>query len=198
LRVVYCRTRSRPDSGQGGRPKKVSTKITDLGRINRHIIPLLGKKRVTHVTKADVTAMMKDIMAGKTNTSEKTEKLRGKSIVRGGLGAASRTVGLLGGIFTYARDELGIIEANPAHGVRKPKDAVRKRRLNEDEYRTLGRILAKAARMSDIHARSRSSVCWPCPAAAAARSSRSRRRRSTSQEAPSGSRTRRKASPFAR
>ena len=131
--------------GKGGRPKKASTKITDLGRITRHIIPLLGSKCVTHVTKADVTAMMKDIMAGKTQATEKTKKLRGKSIVRGGLGAASRTVGLLGGIFTYARDELGIIEANPAHGVRKPKDAVRKRRLNEDEYRALGRILAKAA-----------------------------------------------------
>ena len=78
--------------GKGGRPKKASTKITDLGRITRHIIPLIGSKRVTHVTKADVTAMMKDIMAGKTRTSEKTEKLRGKSIVRGGLGAASRTV----------------------------------------------------------------------------------------------------------
>ena len=131
--------------GKGGRPKKASTKITDLGRISRHIIPLLGKKQVTHVTKADVTAMMKDIMAGKTRISEKTKKLRGRSVVRGGIGAASRTVGLLGGIFTYARDELGIIEANPAHGVRKPKDAVRTRRLNEDEYRTLGGILGEAA-----------------------------------------------------
>jgi integrase len=131
--------------GKGGRPKKASTKITDLGRINRHIIPLLGKKQVTHVTKADVTAMMKDIMAGKTRRSEKTKKLRGRSVVRGGIGAASRTVGLLGGIFTYARDELGIIETNPAHGVRKPKDAKRTRRLNEGEYRTLGRILNDAA-----------------------------------------------------
>lgn len=31
----------------------------------------------THVTKADVTAMMKNIMVGKTRTSEKTKKLRG-------------------------------------------------------------------------------------------------------------------------
>jgi len=76
--------------------------------------------------------MMKDIMGGKTRATERTKKLRGKSIVRGG-------------IFTYARNELGIIENNPAHGVRKPKDVVRKRRLNVDEYRTLGRILAKAA-----------------------------------------------------
>src|SRR3546814_2982075 len=89
--------------------------------------------------------MMKDIMAGKTCQSEKTGKLRGRSIVRGGHGVANRTVGLLGGILSYARDELGIIEINPAHGVRKPKDSVRTRRLNEDEYRALGRILENAA-----------------------------------------------------
>ncbi len=131
--------------GKGGRPKKATTKVTDLGRINRHIIPLIGRTQVTHLTKADVTAMMKDIMAGKTRLSEKTGNLRGRSVVRGGHGAASRTVGLLGGILTYARDELGIIEINPAHGVRKPKDAVKTRRLNEGEYRALGRILNEAA-----------------------------------------------------
>ncbi|AMG72399.1 tyrosine-type recombinase/integrase [Sphingopyxis granuli] len=131
--------------GKGGRPKKTSTKSTDLGRINRHIIPLIGKMLVTRLTKADVTTMMKDIMAGKTRQSEKTGKLRGRSIVRGGHGVANRTVGLLGGILSYARDELGIIEINPAHGVRKPKDSVRTRRLNEDEYRALGRILENAA-----------------------------------------------------
>src|SRR3546814_5069380 len=122
-----------------------SSDLTDLGRINRHIIPLIGKMLVTRLTKADVTTMMKDIMAGKTRQSEKTGKLRGRSIVRGGHGVANRTVGLLGGILSYARDELGIIEINPAHGVRKPKDSVRTRRLNEDEYRALGRILENAA-----------------------------------------------------
>src|SRR3546814_3968857 len=69
-----------------------STKSTDLGRINRHIIPLIGKMLVTRLTKADVTTMMKDIMAGKTRQSEKTGKLRGRSIVRGGHGVANRTV----------------------------------------------------------------------------------------------------------
>src|SRR3546814_2867898 len=68
--------------GKGGRSKKTSTKSTDLGRINRHIIPLIGKMLVTRLTKADVTTMMKDIMAGKTRQSEKTGKLRGRSIVR--------------------------------------------------------------------------------------------------------------------
>jgi hypothetical protein len=38
----------------------------------------------------------------------------------GSAGTATRTVGLLGGILTYAV-EAGIIESNPAHGIRKPK-----------------------------------------------------------------------------
>lgn len=131
--------------GKGGRPKKPSTIITDTGRIERHIIPLLGSRRVKDLTKADINKVLKDIMAGKTRVSVKTKKLRGKAIVRGGPGTATRTVGLLGGILTYAV-EAGIIERNPAHGIRKPKDRVRKRRLSEAEYRVLGQMLRDAAK----------------------------------------------------
>jgi integrase len=130
--------------GKGGRPKKTTTIVTDTGRIHRHIIPLIGSRRVKDLVKADINNVLKDIMAGKTRTSVKTKKLRGKAIVRGGAGTATRTVGLLGGILTYAV-EAGIIETNPAHGLRKPKDNVRNRRLTEAEYRTLGKILCKAA-----------------------------------------------------
>lgn len=55
-------------------------------------------------------------MAGKTRASVKTKKLRGKAIVRGGAGSATRTVGLLGELLTYAVDA-GIIETNPARGI---------------------------------------------------------------------------------
>src|SRR3546814_19254022 len=81
-------------------------------------------------------------MAGKTRSSVKTDKLRGKSIVRGGAGTASRTLGLFGALLTYAINA-GIIDSNPAHGIRKPKDQVRQRRLTEAEYRQLGQMLAK-------------------------------------------------------
>ena len=130
--------------GKGGRPKKATTIVTDTGRIHRHIMPLIGTRRVKDLVKADVNKVLKDIMAGKTRVSVKTKKLRGKAIVRGGAGTATRTVGLLGGILTYAV-EAGIIELNPAHGIRKPKDNVRNRRLTEAEYRTLGEILRNAA-----------------------------------------------------
>lgn len=130
--------------GKGGRPKKPTTIGTDTGRIERHIIPLVGSRRVKDLTKADINKVLKDIMAGKTRVAVKTRKLRGKAIVRGGAGTATRTVGLLGGILTYAVDA-GIIERNPAHGLKKPKDNVRNRRLSEAEYRTLGQMLRKAA-----------------------------------------------------
>jgi integrase len=131
--------------GKRGRPKKVTTIVTDTGRIHRHIIPLIGSRRVKDLVKADVSGVLKDIMAGKTRVSVKTKKLRGKANVRGGAGTATRTIGLLGGIFSYAV-EAGIIEHNPAHGVRKPKDNVRNRRLTEAEYRTLGEMLREAAK----------------------------------------------------
>lgn len=130
--------------GKGGRPKKPTTTITDTGRIKRHIIPLIGARRVKDLVKADINKVLKDIMAGKTRVSVKTKKLRGKAVVRGGAGTATRTVGLLGGILTYAM-EAGIITMNPAHGIRKPKDNVRSRRLSEAEYHTLGEMLRKAA-----------------------------------------------------
>ncbi|QBF31860.1 site-specific integrase [Thalassococcus sp. S3] len=126
--------------GKGGRPKKATTVATDVGRIRRHIIPLLGTRRIKDITKPDMNNLMKDIIAGKTRVVMKTEKLRGKAIVRGGPGTAIRTMGLLGGIFTYAI-ETGIIDQNPTHGLKKPRYKVRDRRLSEAEYRTLGRIL---------------------------------------------------------
>jgi integrase len=129
--------------GKRGRPKKATTISTDVGRIERHIVPLLGNRRVRDLAKSDITQAMKDIMAGKTRANVKTDRLRGRAIVRGGAGTAARTIGLFGGVLTYAV-ELGIIEQNPAHGVRKPKDQINSRRVSEREYRTLGGILRKA------------------------------------------------------
>ncbi|WP_240904464.1 hypothetical protein [Rhodobacter sp. SGA-6-6] len=37
--------------GKGGRPKKTSTSTVDFGRIERRIVPLIGKRRVKDLTK---------------------------------------------------------------------------------------------------------------------------------------------------
>lgn len=66
---------------------------------------------------------MRDVIAGKSAVDVKTGK-HGRAIVRGGTGTGTRTVGLLGSIFTYAR-ESGWVDKNPAHGVRKAADQSR-------------------------------------------------------------------------
>ena len=128
--------------GKRRMPKKASTLKSDRSRIDAHIVPLLGSRLVKEVTRADIHQFMRDVAQGKARRDRKT-KPRGRSIVRGGLGTAGRTLGLLGGLYTYAV-RIGIVETNPVHGVVKPASNVRQRRLTEAEYRTFGEILREA------------------------------------------------------
>jgi integrase len=123
----------------GAGTKKASTLATDKGRIERHIKPLLGRKKVPAVTRADIKRFLQDVANGKTARDEKTG-LRGRAIVRGGQGTATRTVGLLGGIFSYALD-CGMIETNPVRGVKRFKDKKGQRYLSQRELVALGEAL---------------------------------------------------------
>ncbi len=120
--------------------KKASTIATDRGRIERHIKPLLGRKKVPDVSRADVKRFLQDVASGKTSIDQKTG-LRGRAIVTGGKGAATRTVGLLGGIFSYAFD-CGLIETNPVRGVKRFVDNKGHRYLSQKELVALGQALA--------------------------------------------------------
>ena len=135
--------------------KKPSTLATDKGRIDRHIVPLLGRLSVKAVTREDIDAFMHAIADGKTANKIKTGKKRGLARVRGGKGTASRTVGLLGAIFSYAvRRRLRA--DNPVHGTVRFADGKRERRLTDDEYKLLGVGLKKAEEAS----------IWPAAVAA--------------------------------
>jgi integrase len=122
--------------------KRESTLVSDRGRIARHIKPQIGHLPVTGVSRVDVESMMHNIAAGTTAARTKTRP-RGLSVVRGGRGVASRTVGLLGAVFTYAIRN-GFRTDNPAHGVIRYADGRRDRRLTDDEYRRLGNGLQLA------------------------------------------------------
>jgi integrase len=125
------------------KPKKASTLATDRGRIEWHIKPLLGRFRVAAVTTSDVETFMHSIAKGKTAAVIKSKKKRGVARVRGGRGAATRTTGLLGGIFEFAvRNQMR--PDNPVRGIIREADGRRERRLTDDEYAALGAALRKA------------------------------------------------------
>ena len=122
--------------------KSASTLYTDRGRVERHIIPLLGHRTVTDFTTADIRAFMRDVISGKTKADVKTKKY-GRALVTGGRGTAARTMGLLGAILGFAAEE-GYRADNPAKGIVRPADQRRKARLDEQGFLTLGEKLRDA------------------------------------------------------
>ena len=154
-----------------GGTKKPSTLATDRGRIAAHIKPLLGALKVPAVARDDVETFMHAVAEGGTQRRVPSGRARGVSNVRGGKGTASRTVGLLGAIFTYAvRKRLRT--DNPVHGVMRFADGRRERRLSDLEYAQLGAGLVKAAEPTPLKAPPRKGVkepsgLWPAALAAA-------------------------------
>ena len=69
--------------GKGGRPKKPSTLSTDRGRIKRHIVPLLGKKKVRELSSVDVARFIRDITTAKPQRTSGLVRY-GRAIVKGG------------------------------------------------------------------------------------------------------------------
>jgi len=123
--------------------KRASTLATDAGRVERHILPLLAHRVVRDLKPSDIRAFFVSVKAGKTATNVKTEKKHGRAIVTGGQGTAKRTVGLLSGILSHAVS-IGLIERNPAHGLRLPADGKRKLADFPAKYAALGRALMAA------------------------------------------------------
>src|SRR3546814_1569638 len=75
--------------GRKRTPIKVSTLAMDRSRIESHIRPLIGRRKVAAIRLPDIEAMQHDIAAGKT------AKPRGEGrggVTRGGKGVAARSV----------------------------------------------------------------------------------------------------------
>ena len=113
---------------------KPSTLSMDRSRIETHVRPLLGARKVAALRLPDVEAMQHDIAAG--TTARPRGSGRGGA-TQGGKGVAARSVSTLHSIFAHAK-RAGLIEVNPALGVRKFPDQKKTRRLSRDELQKLG------------------------------------------------------------
>src|SRR5204862_544850 len=99
--------------GPAAKPnKKASSWKSDRSNIERHIMPLLGRKLVSALTQADIAKFQMDVAAGKNRADIKTGQ-RGRAIIEGGRGAAARSLAVLGAMlqFGVARK---LVPSNPA------------------------------------------------------------------------------------
>ena len=108
-------------------------------RLAHHVVPLLGRKKLSEVRVRDVEQFMRDVRDGVTAKNEKAGP-RTRIIVRGGPGAAAKVVRDLSAVFTFAvRHEL--VPVNPCSAVKKPADGKRTRFLSIEEVTRLGETL---------------------------------------------------------
>jgi len=123
----------------GNLHKKPRTRDVEERFIHRHVVPLLGSKKLTEINKQDLQRFMNDIVAGKTATDERTGP-RGRAIVKGGKGAANRALAVVSALFNYAIDA-GICDKNPTIGIKKFRLKRHDRYLTLDELERLGASL---------------------------------------------------------
>jgi integrase len=107
--------------------KKASTLKSDISRIEKHIRPVLGQRKVTGITQEDVENFMRSMTPG----------------------SAGRVTNLLGAIFSYAVKRK-LRTDNPAHGVEKPAEVKRTRRLSDAEYGQLWSALQNKNVASEV------------------------------------------------
>lgn len=114
----------------------------DKGRLEHHVKSVIGRHKLPDVDRSVIERLRDAIAQGKTSKTEKTKK-RGVARVRGGEGAATRTLRTLSTVFSYAVQR-GYIAANPVSGVRKAPDRHSERFLSEGELGALGKALDEA------------------------------------------------------
>ncbi|WP_374572812.1 tyrosine-type recombinase/integrase [Phenylobacterium sp.] len=137
---------------EGVATKKASTIALDRIRINGHIKPLIGARKITELGKGEVERMMADIAAGRVkpkaapvadlgDCSDKTKEPGSRA--RGGQTAATKSVKLLGAVFKFAIGRKLCAE-NPCVGVKVFADTRRERFLSPAELGRLGDALTAA------------------------------------------------------
>jgi integrase len=116
--------------------KAESTQAIDRGRINRHLVPLLGRKVADKLNADDIHRAFAAIRDGKTAINVRTGK-RGLARVTGGEGSARMAVRLLKAVFAWAV-EAKLLTGNPAASVKVGNDGKRSEVIESaEQYATL-------------------------------------------------------------
>jgi integrase len=141
--------------------KKASSWATDASNIRRHIIPLLGKRRIRTITRDDILEFQADVTKGKSAIDIRRKKLgagetggdkvvysdqikpRGRAIVEGGPGTARRATSVFCTLLKFAAAKK-LISESPARGISLNRPGRVDRHLSPEELAKLGEALQRA------------------------------------------------------
>jgi integrase len=128
---------------EGCSTQKPTTVALHRGHVQNHIKPLLGARRLDQVTRADVERFQAAVAAGKTASDRKGVRPHGRVRVVGGIGCARHSMITLGAIFAFGVRR-GLLEKNPATGVKRFAPGKSERFLSTVEVARLGEAIAAA------------------------------------------------------
>ena len=126
---------------RGTRRRRKARRRPQIGQIERHLKPLLGKRHVEKLEPEDIRRTFAAIRDGKTAVQIKTGP-RGLARVTGGEGAARYACRLLHAAFAWGVSER-LIDRNPAAGVDFGTDGERELVLDVADYERLFAALQK-------------------------------------------------------
>lgn len=127
--------------GTGG--IKPSTRATYRSGFERHVLPLIGDRKLKSLRRADLERLQDDVAAGKTARTLDGARPRGRIEVKGGRGIAGRVTAYLASVLSWAVRR-GLLERSPAEGVRPIVSKRRERYLSAEEFERFGHALAEA------------------------------------------------------
>jgi integrase len=122
--------------------KKPRSVTSDRSNIENHVLPIIGSKKVSEITRADIEFVRASIREGKT-AARKKAKYRGRSIITGGPGVANRVVALMSKMMACSVD-WGMRSDNPVLRIKKYPERRKDRFLDTDEFERLLHALRTA------------------------------------------------------
>jgi integrase len=122
--------------------KRESSWQVDRKSYHSHVKPLIGSAKARALRPTDLAAFQAAVAEGKSASDRRTGK-HGRSMVRGGRGAAVRAMRTLSAIFSWAvwRE---FMDSNPATRDQKLRETPRDRPITTEEAQRLWKVLDEA------------------------------------------------------
>ena len=120
--------------------KRQRTWVDDASNLNRHIRPQIGNETANKLTKMRAAEVIDGIRTGATAVVEKSDRKRGKAIVKGGHGVARRTRITAAAMFNWGMDH-GYVKSNPFASIKMTTPPVKEKFLTSDDAKRVLKTL---------------------------------------------------------